>query len=238
MLAEFCLRLALGMVAFLPLLPADRMHPRFFRTQFLTALGLSVVAAVAAWSGSDATSRWILLGGVVVGLAGSLAWTLDPPPLGRLWGPLASAVYFAGIGWSRQGDSIAAINAVSSALLIGVAVTAMLVGHSYLISPGLSIRPLMTMLLAGLAVLTLRVVVLLFGITLFTGEIPIDATLWLVPRWAIGIGGPAILGFMTWRTALIHSTQSATGILYVVVICSFLGELLGMLISRTTGVPA
>jgi hypothetical protein len=38
---------------------------------------------------------------------------------------------------------------------------------------------------------------------------------------------------MAWQTARIRSTQSATGILYVVVICSFLGELTGAVLSES-----
>jgi hypothetical protein len=40
---------------------------------------------------------------------------------------------------------------------------------------------------------------------------------------------------MTWQTAKIRSTQSATGILYVVVIFCFLGELTGQLLGDNTG---
>jgi hypothetical protein len=35
---------------------------------------------------------------------------------------------------------------------------------------------------------------------------------------------------MAWKTATIRSTQSATGILYVVVILTFLGELIGQVL--------
>ena len=38
---------------------------------------------------------------------------------------------------------------------------------------------------------------------------------------------------MAWRTARIRSTQSATGILYVVVIFCFLGELTSQLLRGT-----
>jgi hypothetical protein len=40
---------------------------------------------------------------------------------------------------------------------------------------------------------------------------------------------------MAWETARIRSTQSATGILYVVVILSFLGELTSQLLREKTG---
>jgi hypothetical protein len=45
----------------------------------------------------------------------------------------------------------------------------------------------------------------------------------------LGFVGPLVFGWMAWQSARIRSTQSATGILYVVVIFCFLGELTGQL---------
>ena len=47
MLATFCVRLAVGLLAGLLLLSPKQLHPRFFRTHFLTVLGLLVVATIA-----------------------------------------------------------------------------------------------------------------------------------------------------------------------------------------------
>ena len=47
---------------------------------------------------------------------------------------------------------------------------------------------------------------------------------------------PLALTWMAWQAARIRSTQSATGILYVVVLLSFLGELTGQLLRDTTGI--
>ena len=54
-------------------------------------------------------------------------------------------------------------------------------------------------------------------------------------RWGLGFVGPLVLGWMAWETARIRSTQSATGILYVVVIFCFLGELTSQLLLSKTG---
>jgi hypothetical protein len=59
--------------------------------------------------------------------------------------------------------------------------------------------------------------------------------LWLSVRWLIGLVGPLVLGWMAWEAVRIRSTQSATGILYVVVILSFLGELTSQLLRVKTG---
>ena len=68
-----------------------------------------------------------------------------------------------------------------------------------------------------------------------TGTLDNEVILLLLVRWAVGFAGVLGLTWMAWQTARIRSTQSATGILYVVVIFCFLGELTGQLL--TGGFP-
>lgn len=244
MLAEFCLRLAFGSIAFLLLLPPDKMQPRFFRTQFLVALALCVIAAI---SGSADGARWPAVAAAVLALAGSITWSLYPPPFGRtIFVVAAVTTVLAAVGFPDVVQPLEFCDTVTSGLLLGAALTGMLVGHSYLISPGLTIRPLMTMLFALAAAIVLRLAVMACSWALRSAANASwdAAAVWneyayyLVPRWLIGIGGPAVFGFMAYQAARIRSTQSATGILFVVVICVFLGELLGLLIARSLGMPA
>jgi hypothetical protein len=247
MLGAFCLRLALGMVAFLPLLPADKMHPRFFRTQFLTALGLCVVALVTEWSDAGNTLRWTLAASVGLSLFGSLAWNLDPAPLGQWIGVITTITLGLASVQSlpihpEHGLVNLAADAVTSGLLLGSATTAMLVGHAYLISPGLTIKPLMTMIVVMGVCWLLRVGSIGWSWNKLHVEglaAPLFHQNWfmLLPRWAIGLGGPLVFGFMAYLTARIRSTQSATGILFVVVICAFLGELLSLVLTRSAAWP-
>ena len=69
-----------------------------------------------------------------------------------------------------------------------------------------------------------------------TGDLSAERELlvWLPARWLLGLLGPTALGWMAWETARIRSTQSATGILYVVVIACFLGELTSLLLLDKT----
>jgi hypothetical protein len=116
--------------------------------------------------------------------------------------------------------------------------TAMLIGHSYLIAPGMSLVPLFRLLFTfGLAVV-LRMAVEGFAVWHWTlghsfVNLDNDALLWLPVRWAVGLVGPLVLGALAWQTARIRSTQSATGILYVVVICCFLGELTSLVLHES-----
>jgi hypothetical protein len=56
-------------------------------------------------------------------------------------------------------------------------------------------------------------------------------------RWSFGLIGVLALLWMTWQTLKIPNTQSATGILYVAVIGTFVGELTGLLLSAESAFP-
>jgi hypothetical protein len=134
------------------------------------------------------------------------------------------------------------VDDLTSAVVLGTALTAMLVGHSYLISPGMALTPLMRCLLAGGAALLVRVTFIAWGLWRWTERTPTytlenEIVLWLPVRWLVGVLAPLGFGWMAYSAARIRSTQSATGILYVVVVCGFLGELLGLVLTRQTGLP-
>jgi hypothetical protein len=56
-------------------------------------------------------------------------------------------------------------------------------------------------------------------------------------RVLFGLFGPALLSYLTWETAKIRSTQSATGILYVDFFTVVVGEVLAKYILLATRVP-
>jgi hypothetical protein len=240
MLATFCARVALGLIASLLLLNPRQMHPRFFRTHFLTALGLLAVAAFSTWPEPGAWPRGLLVTTVLCFL-GSLSWILDAAPLGWFFVVVTAAMVAAALGGIMQ-PFMMALNDYSSSALIGAALTAMLVGHSYLISPGMSLQPLMRCFLAGGIALFVRIAIVGWSTYRWTQLTPTytldnEVVLWLPVRWLVGIIAPLVFGWMAYSAARIRSTQSATGILYVVVVCAFLGELLGLLLTRQTGLP-
>ncbi|MEK6234125.1 MAG: hypothetical protein N2C14_05405, partial [Planctomycetales bacterium] len=59
----------------------------------------------------------------------------------------------------------------------------------------------------------------------------------LAVRWLVGLVGTAVLLVLTWIIIKIPNTQSATGVLYVGVIFTFLGELTSQLLSADTACP-
>ena len=178
-------------------------------------------------------------------MAGSIIWHLDETPGGRVMNGLAPPALLACLilggmashpdetGWWRLADDIA------SAAVLGSATTAMLMGHSYLISPAMSMVPLLRLLIALGVSLAVRIglacITLWLWNTARTGPPESELWLWLPTRWLLGLLGPLALGWMAWETARIRSTQSATGILYVVVIVCYLGELTSQLLVEKTG---
>src|SRR5262249_47787665 len=241
MVAIFCLRLAVGLMAALMLLSPSRVNPRFYRAQFWIVLGLTVAAAVFSRDIAGAGLWAVLAVSMALAFIGAIVWGLEGAPAGRILVALTGLGLIAGLGlaeWSRDdkgelGSRLAADAA--SAALLGMAMTAMLLGHFYLIAPGMSLTPLLRLLAALAGAIVLRMAIAAAGVWSWTAEHSLtnlnDVTvLWLPLRWILGFVGPLILAWMAWQSARIRSTQSATGILYVAVIFCFLGELTGQLL--------
>jgi hypothetical protein len=241
MLAVFSLRLAAGMLAALLLLSPSQVNPRFYRTHFLAALGFTVLAVLFR----DEAAGWpllaLLLGGAVLAFLGSAAWSLEGAPGGRALIILTPTALAAALVWQEAAGAAGSTLAVAllgdalAAAVLGSALTAMLIGHSYLIAPAMSLTPLLRLLAFVAVAVLLRMGVDTYLLWCWTrtrslGNLANDAVLLVFVRWAVGFLGVLALDWMAWQSARIRSTQSATGILYVVVIFCFLGELTGQLL--------
>ena len=240
-LSIFALRLAVGMTACLLLLSPADVNPRFYRVHFLTALGLTGLAAVFV-RGAAGWPLWTLLvAAMTLALAGSVAWFLEKAPGGRTLIVLTALALAGSLACVDASDPAAAraplftaLADVTSAAVLGAALSAMLMGHSYLIAPSMSLRPLLVLIgtLAGAVAARMAVDGLAFWTAgRPTGTLDNEVILLLLVRWAVGFAGVLALTWMAWQTARIRSTQSATGILYVVVIFCFLGELTSQLLA-------
>jgi hypothetical protein len=242
MVAVFCLRLGCGLMAALLVLPSAQINPRFYRVQFLTALGLAAVAAVFLREQANLSLWLVLAASMILTFLGSIVWHVEGAPVGTLliWlsAPALGAVLL--MAGSAYRDPWLVVDDLASAAVLGSATTAMLMGHSYLIAPAMSLTPLNRLLAALGICLLIRMVLAGFGLWSWTGQFSsanLETEMWflLLVRWGLGIVAPLVLGWMGWETARIRSTQSATGILYVVVIVCFLGELTSQLLVDKTG---
>lgn len=136
-------------------------------------------------------------------------------------------------------------NSVLASLTLGFSLSAMMLGHWYLIEPKLSISELKRITLFMIIWLGLRFFFASYeGIFLLRGltELEIYRYLVKVPgvfvlmRYVWGILASLILSFLVWRTLLIRSTQSATGILYVIVVACLVGEILSVYLAFYFGI--
>ena len=120
-----------------------------------------------------------------------------------------------------------------SALLLGAGVLAMLLGHSYLTRPGLSIVPLKHLVNIFMILVFVEAAVALLSTLLFSPtERLVNALLlrnfeglYLWIRLLIGMVGPLILAPMIVFTVRDRATMSATGLLYVAMMMVIIGEI-------------
>jgi hypothetical protein len=246
MLADFSIRLALGLAITLLLLPWKTVPLRFFRIQMQVVLGLLVLAALdQARAGGQSLAFWTVVAGACLAYLASVAWGLGLPSVGvgaSALVALAAAIWLTDASHTEV-PAMWTINAVSraaSGFLMGSTLTAMLLGHQYLTAPSMTIDPLKRVLVvmawalvvrsafAGLGTWASRMVDLSPA---FPPGAPNIGTIMAV-RWGVGFVAFAVATWMTWRTVQIRSTQSATGILYITMIFVLFGELTSLVLAE------
>jgi protein NrfD len=141
---------------------------------------------------------------------------------------------------------------LSSAALLGGTCTAMVLGHWYLVIPSLQVSHLQSIVRVHIVSMLVRVAIVCAAVFLamstsvsgmpglapgFRHYITSSAGIFFWQRVLFGLAGPALLSYLTWETAKIRSTQSATGILYVDFFTVVVGELLAKYLLLATRVP-
>jgi hypothetical protein len=141
---------------------------------------------------------------------------------------------------------------LTSAALLGGACTAMTLGHWYLILPSMQVSHLQSIVGLHIASLVLRVALVTAVVALalhttalglselgpsFHHYITSAAGIFFWQRVLFGLAGPAVLSYLTWETAKIRATQSATGILYVDFFTVVVGEVLAKYLLLAMRVP-
>lgn len=255
MIAQFALRLIAGMSLMWAVMPRRDVTSGFFRIQMLVTLGLSVLAALTVQSADGAVSvesltafpsvaKWLCFAAALTSFIGSVLWTLERRRGGTVAGLLVLAETAAAMLLTAPSPDpetagtllLTGLSELSTASLVGGFVSAMLLGHWYLTAPTMTIRPLSRLNLFLGTFCGVRFV--LSAVALANG-LPETQThlMWLALRWGAGVIGPAVLVLMVYRILKYRNTQAATGVLFVGVILTFIGELAATLLSREVGVP-
>jgi hypothetical protein len=238
--AGFAIRLICGMGLMLCAMPRKDVAAAFFRIMLLVILGLAVLLAL-----TSPAARWWGIGLAVVAFAGSICWLLER----RTAGAVAIGIIFCvsavqmmlvqpGPFTANPEHWLAPVSALASATTLGAALTGMLLGHRYLTAPGMPLAPLIW-LNAGLGLaavfrLAVSATALASGFGALTGS---TYWIWLALRWLAGIFGPMAACVMVQRILRYRNTQAATGVLFVAVIVTFIGELTADLLQRALHVP-
>ncbi len=200
------------------------------------ALGVAEAAVLFYWAtvGRAFTSLRLLIIGVacLAGVATLVAQGID-----------------AASGRAATTALLTVASFLSSSLLLGGACTAMILGHWYLVIPSLEVSHLQSIVKLHMASMVVRVVVVgaavLFAIATwepglgpsFQRYILSVSGIFFWQRVLFGLFGPGLLSYLTWETAKIQSTQSATGILYVDFFTVVVGEVLAKYLLLATSVP-
>lgn len=252
MIGTFALQLLTGMAFMWLIMPRRQVTSGFFRIQMLVTLGLSVLLALVygQLTGSshqqsqllsESIARGLFVASAVVSFVGSTCWRLERRRGGDIAVFLLALLSTVTLVLARLPDAAMPTSAewllvasdLTAAALLGSAMTGMLLGHWYLTAPTMSILPLGRLnQFFGVAAI-LRGLVTAFTLPIFgskeMAQLPIS---WLALRWGAGIVVPVILSLMVWRILKYRNTQSATGVLFVGVILTFVGEMTAMLLER------
>jgi hypothetical protein len=144
-------------------------------------------------------------------------------------------------GWSMAegGGSAWAFgaNAVAAASVIGSVIVAMILGHWYLVRMHLPEGYLVRFAQVLGVAIGVRTVLFIAGLLAYGAASPrglgeflrgvaVDRGLFFWQRVLFGIVAPGVLAVMTYHTARMRATMSATGILYIAVIFVLIGEFL------------
>ncbi|QDU93560.1 hypothetical protein [Lignipirellula cremea] len=247
-LSEFIFRLTFGMATAMAITSGQQVSSGFFRVHLWVLMGLNTLAALAVFSSGEhyAAPAWLLgctIAAAVVSYLGAVIWLYEQNALGKAAIILVAILGLACGGLSRTaaaGGFALAMDGgdfLTSGLLLGGVLTAMLLGHWYLNVPGMKLAPLQRLLLLLAVAVLLRAMFCLTGYCLIPTTQTTAWRLFLTLRWLSGLIGVGVMTAMTWQTLKIPNTQSATGILYAGVILAFIGELTSQLLTSESAFP-
>jgi len=250
LLVQFLLRLTFGMTAAMALTSPRQISSGYYRNNLYVALGLMCFATLLAKSAAPGVF-WITLGTTVLCYVGTICWLYEKPLAGRvvlgliaalalLAAGLASGPSVQAEGAEKMAELLRQVAPLGSGMLLGTTMAAMLLGHWYLNSPTMELAPLRRLILVMVCAVVLQAILSAVGLWLELSSPDRSSELlgpFLILRWAFGLLGVGGLAWMAWQTLKIPNTQSATGILYVAVIGTFVGETMALLLSSGTVFP-
>ncbi|HXH10109.1 MAG TPA: hypothetical protein VNP04_10165 [Alphaproteobacteria bacterium] len=250
-------QLTIGGLALMNVVPAAEIGKGFFRTCASIYLLIWLLILVGLEWTRPAEFLGCLLFTLMFLLYYASLWIERLPDSTRLlpltWGigfgaVIASASSAASaISWSWE-IAFYVVNFLLSTLSLGAAMSGMLLGHWYLVTPELSLTPIkrMTAVLLGSLIAQGGMLAIIafpeFGAVPETLSPKVEHLMlaypyFLLGRALVGLVGTFGLAALTLWLLREGSTQAATGFLYTAVLTVTVGELIARFLFRLTGVP-
>jgi hypothetical protein len=250
-------QLTVGGLALMRLVPEAEIGKGFFRT--CAAIYLLLWILVVA--GLEWARPWELLGFALFTLLFLIyyasLWRENLPASPRLLevtaavgfcAVVASAVSYSGAGSGFEAVALRAPNFLLGSISLGAAMSGMLLGHWYLVTPELSLVPIKRLTGTLLGALIAQGLVLALTASPELGAVPsilvprVEHLLVAYPyfflgRVSVGLVGTFGLAALTMWLLREGSTQAATGFLYTAVMTVTVGELIARFLFQLTGVP-
>ena len=258
----FLAHLAIGIV-FTLVLVSREAGVKFFR--FNAGLAAILIAVAFAFrppdAGTSAAGRIAVVALAIAEAAVVLYWATVGRILASIRPVIVAVAVGAGVialvaqalavasGRPITVQTMTVASFLSSAALLGGACTSMILGHWYLVIPSMQVSHLQSIVKVHIVSTLLRIVVVGAAVFLaiatwqpglgpsFRHYIMSVSGVFFWQRVLFGLVGPALLSYLTWETAKIRSTQSATGILYVDFFTVVVGEVLAKYLLIATRVP-
>jgi hypothetical protein len=260
-LLVFC-QLAVGGLLSLAVPPFHELERGFYKSSagvFLSAalvggLGTAYLWATRTASGVGAieVALWIAFV-VLFALYTSTLWGDAMVARARLFAAalLTGLAALAASAWSLFPTVgpvlhvVATLSTIVSATTLGAVTTGMLIGHWYLIDPGMDIEPFhrcfrwfVGTLWAEIAAVVAVLALLLLAGTPASGVDPFASHLeLLLLRIALGPVAALAMAVMIRRVLAIPQTMAATGLFYIATLAVLVGEMLGRYFTFRTGLP-
>lgn len=203
-----------------------------------------VSEALATPTDTAAQTKIISIIVAVTAFAGSVFWALGRRLPGNASIHLLTVLTALSLGlhsWNAETDCSVVqqlLSDFSSAAVLGGVTTGMLLGHWYLTTPTMSIRPLTWFNIAIAIAVLVRLIASGWAVA-GAGVLLPDTTqqMWLGIRWAGGIVAPGFMSVMVWRILKHRNTQSATGVLFATLVVVFMGEMAAALLEQDARTP-
>jgi hypothetical protein len=218
-------QLATGILLFIGLVPPSKIGAGFGRFHTLLAWGLWLLAL---W-GNFSLPFYIFSAAIIFAFLFSKKDVFYYPFLVLA---ILSSFYLL--------SSANLLQQVLPALVLGSSAVAMLLGHWYLVAPKLSITYLKILTIALIGAIVMRSIFLTEAVLRHQNQLREMNFyeiygMFFLQRIALGLLLTLILSILTYFCVRIRSTQSATGILYVVLVFCLIGELTGAYLLIKTG---